>query len=68
MTRPQSCKRLRAALHAMVPFWLQQCQKQGWRVTDEYAQQTNNQMVARHSEIMSSALWYFTPVDQQFYN
>ncbi len=37
MMSPQSCKRLRAAMHALVPFWLQQCQKQGWRVTDEYA-------------------------------
>ncbi|KAL0035235.1 hypothetical protein WJX79_007672 [Trebouxia sp. C0005] len=35
-----SCKRLRAAVHALVPFWLQQCQKQGWRVTDERATQS----------------------------
>ncbi|DBA76052.1 TPA: hypothetical protein ACH3X1_009800 [Trebouxia sp. C0004] len=32
-----SCKRLRAAVQAQIPFWLQQCQKQGWRVTDEKA-------------------------------
>ncbi|KAL0055190.1 hypothetical protein WJX82_008499 [Trebouxia sp. C0006] len=35
-----SCKRLRATMHALVPFWLQQCQKQGWRVTDERATQS----------------------------